>query len=293
MIHESFDSEEEANLRIAQILLEKKNNKPLPPASVVDPDANHALAQETMTVSQLLDEYVNLYGLNHWSESTLSSTMHRITHYINPYIGAIPIKSLTTHRLERFYRKLLREPAVCPKGKEHLQTTIAPSVVEKVHGTIRSALNQAIRWDYLKGPNPAMTVELPKYKNMIITVKDADKGEAIEIGRRFEKLGYTIYATRSTAAALNEAGVKARKVNKISQESPTVMDLILGHKIDLVIDTPTQGRDKTRDGFLIRRTAIETGIYCITAMDTANALVTSMEHMNDCKELTLVDIAQL
>ena len=72
-----------------------------------------------------------------------------------------------------------------------------------------------------------------------------------------------------------------------------VMDLILGHKIDLVIDTPTQGRDKTRDGFLIRRTAIETGIYCITAMDTANALVTSMEHMNDCKELTLVDIAQL
>ena len=92
---------------------------------------------------------------------------------------------------------------------------------------------------------------------------------------------------------MNEAGVKARKVNKISQESPTVMDLILGHKIDLVIDTPTQGRDKTRDGFLIRRTAIETGIYCITAMDTANALVTSMEHMNDCKELTLVDIAQL
>ena len=136
-------------------------------------------------------------------------------------------------------------------------------------------------------------INLPKYKNMIITVKDADKGEAIEVGRRFEKLGYTIYATRSTAAALNEAGVKARKVNKISQESPTVMDLILGHKIDLVIDTPTQGRDKTRDGFLIRRTAIETGIYCITAMDTANALVTSMEHMNDCKELTLVDIAQL
>ena len=134
-------------------------------------------------------------------------------------------------------------------------------------------------------------VNLPKYKNMIITVKDADKGEAIEIGRRFEKLGYTIYATRSTAAALNEAGVKARKVNKISQESPTVMDLILGHKIDLVIDTPTQGRDKSSDGFLIRRTAIETGINCITSMDTARALVTSLE--NASKELTLVNIAEL
>ncbi|MEY8523893.1 carbamoyl-phosphate synthase large subunit [Lachnospiraceae bacterium 38-10] len=137
-------------------------------------------------------------------------------------------------------------------------------------------------------------VDLPKYKQMIITVKDADKGEAIEIGRRFEKLGYIIYATRSTAAALNEAGVKARKVNKISQESPTVMDLILGHKIDLVIDTPTQGRDKSRDGFLIRRTAIETGVNCITAMDTARALVTSLENKErQGSRLTLVDIATI
>ncbi len=134
-------------------------------------------------------------------------------------------------------------------------------------------------------------VDLPKHKQMIITVKDADKGEAVEIGRRFEKLGYTIYATRSTAAALNEAGVRARKVNKISQESPTVMDLILGHRIDLVIDTPTQGRDKSRDGFLIRRTAIETGVNCITAMDTAKALVTSLENAND--QFTLIDVAQI
>lgn len=134
-------------------------------------------------------------------------------------------------------------------------------------------------------------VNLPKYKNMIMTVKDADKGDAIQIGKRFEKMGYTIYATRSTAAVLQEAGVRARKVNKISQESPTVMDLILGHKIDLVIDTPTQGRDKSRDGFLIRRTAIETGVYCITAMDTARALVTSLENVNN--SLSLVDIAAL
>ena len=103
-------------------------------------------------------------------------------------------------------------------------------------------------------------IDLPRHKQMIITVKDADKGEAIDIARRFEKLGYIIYATRSTAAALKEAGIKARQVNKINQESPTVMDLILGHRIDLVIDTPTQGRDKSRDGFLIRRTAIETGV---------------------------------
>ena len=78
-------------------------------------------------------------------------------------------------------------------------------------------------------------------------------------------------------------------VNKISQESPNVMDLILGHKIDLVIDTPTQGRDKSRDGFLIRRNAIETGVNCLTAMDTANALALSLETAND--EMTMIDIA--
>ena len=135
-------------------------------------------------------------------------------------------------------------------------------------------------------------IDLPKYKQMIITVKDADKGEAIEIGRRFEKLGYTIYATRSTAQALNDAGIKARKVNKINQESPTVMDLILGHRIDLVIDTPTQGRDKSRDGFLIRRTAIETGVNCLTSLDTARALVTSLENAEHT-QMTLIDVARI
>ncbi len=136
-------------------------------------------------------------------------------------------------------------------------------------------------------------IDLPKHKQVIITVKDADKGEAIGIGRRFEKLGYTIYSTRSTAAALREAGVNARQVNKIHQESPTVMDLILGHRIDLVIDTPTQGRDKSRDGFLIRRTAIETGVTCLTSLDTAKALLTSLEAKEKQKELSLTDISMI
>jgi carbamoyl-phosphate synthase large subunit len=134
-------------------------------------------------------------------------------------------------------------------------------------------------------------VHLPKYKQMIMTVKDADKPEAVGVAKRFEKLGYRIYATRSTARYLQEHGVNARRVNKISQESPTVMDLLLGHKIDLVIDTPTQGRDKSRDGFLIRRTAIETGINCLTSMDTANALARSLETAQD--SMTMIDIAKV
>ena len=133
-------------------------------------------------------------------------------------------------------------------------------------------------------------VQLPKHKQMIMTVKDADKPEAVGVAKRFEALGYKIYATRSTAKYLQEHGVNALRVNKITQESPNVMDLILGHKIDLVIDTPTQGNgDKTRDGFLIRRNAIVTGVYCITAMDTANALARSLETANG--QLTPVDIA--
>ena len=132
-------------------------------------------------------------------------------------------------------------------------------------------------------------IQLPKYKQMIMTVKDADKPEAVGVAKRFEALGYTIYATRSTAKYLQDHGVNARRVNKISQESPNVMDLILGHKIDLVIDTPTQGRDKSRDGFLIRRNAIETGVHCLTSMDTANALALSLETAND--QMTMIDIA--
>ena len=136
-------------------------------------------------------------------------------------------------------------------------------------------------------------VSLPKHKQMIITVKDADKGEIIDIARRYEKLGYIIYSTRRTAETLQENGVHARKVNRIGQESPTVMDLLLGHKIDLVIDTPTQGHDKNRDGFLIRRTAIETGVTTITSLDTAKALVSSLEHQEEEKDLSLIDVAKL
>ena len=135
-------------------------------------------------------------------------------------------------------------------------------------------------------------VNLPKHKNMIMTVRDEDKEEAVEIGKRFEALGYRIYATRNTAKTLQEAGVKAIRTNKLEQPSPNLMDLILGHKIDLVIDTPSQGVEHAKDGFLIRRNAIETGVNVLTAMDTAKALVTSLEN-TDLNRLTLIDIAQI
>ena len=134
------------------------------------------------------------------------------------------------------------------------------------------------------------SIKLPKFKNMIMTVRDEEHSAAVEIGRRFEAIGYHIFATSGTARALNEAGVRATPVRKIEQESPNLLDLILGHKIDLVIDIPAQGAEHSKDGFVIRRNAIETGVNVLTAIDTAEALITSLEN-TDIKKLTLIDIA--
>lgn len=180
LIHETFDSEDEANLRIAQIMLEKKRGILLPPAELVDPMGNHNLVKETITVSQLMDEYVELHGLKHWSAGTLSCNQHRIDDYIKPYIGDIPVKTLTTYRLERYYEQLQNLPAVKMKGQK--QKNISPSVVEKTHAVIRSALNQAIRWGYLDGSNPALVVELPKRrKNTRDSWSNAEARHALEV----------------------------------------------------------------------------------------------------------------
>lgn len=226
----------------------------------------------------------------------------RTVPYISKVTG-IPIVDLAT---DVIIGKSIRELGYTPglqKESEYIAIKMPVFSFEKIRGAeislgpemkstgeclgISKSFQEALYKAFLgAGINPT------KHKQVIITVKDADKGEAIEIARRFEKLGYTIYSTRSTAQTLKEAGVSVRKVNKISQESPTVMDLLLGHKIDLVIDTPTQGRDKSRDGFLIRRTAIETGVTCLTSLDTASALLTSLENANT-ETLNLVDIVTI
>ncbi len=135
-------------------------------------------------------------------------------------------------------------------------------------------------------------INLPKYKNMIITVRDSDKLDVIDIAKRFEALGYNIFATKGTARALMEADVQVRMTRKVEQESPNILDLILGHEIDLIIDTPSQGIGHSKDGFIIRRNAIETGVNVLTSLDTAQALVTSLEN-NNIEDLTLVDIAEI
>ena len=224
----------------------------------------------------------------------------RTVPYISKVTG-IPIVDLATKVIiGNTIRGLGYEPGLAPVA-DYIAIKMPVFSFEKLRGAeislgpemkstgeclgIAKSFNEALYKAFL-----GAGVQLPKHKQMIMTVKDADKPEAVGVAKRFEALGYKIYATRSTAKYLQEHGINALRVNKITQESPNVMDLILGHKIDLVIDTPTQGNgDKTRDGFLIRRNAIETGVYCITAMDTANALARSLETANG--QLTPVDIA--
>lgn len=134
-------------------------------------------------------------------------------------------------------------------------------------------------------------IRLPKYKKMIMTIRESEQEEAVEIARRFTEVGYQIFATRGTARTLNAHGVKAYEIRKLEQESPNILDLVLGHQIDLIIDIPAQGAERSHDGFIIRRNAIETGVNVLTALDTARALVTSLE--NRAKDMTLIDIAMV
>ncbi len=241
-----------------------------------------------------MDEEVYVIEVNPRSSRTVP--------YISKVTG-IPIVDLATRVIiGESIRDLGYEPGLQPEA-EYIAIKMPVFSFEKIYGAeislgpemkstgeclgIGKTFQEALYKAFL-----GAGIVLPKFRQVILTVKDSDKGEIIDIGRRFEALGYKIYATRSTAKVLKDNGVKAFRVNKIQQESPTVMDLILGHKIDLVVDTPTQGRDKNRDGFLIRRTAIETGIHCLTSLDTVNALLTSMENMNS-ERFTLIDIAKV
>ena len=226
----------------------------------------------------------------------------RTVPYISKVTG-IPIVDLATKVIiGNTIRGLGYEPGLAPVA-DYIAIKMPVFSFEKIRGAdislgpemkstgeclgIAKTFNEALYKAFL-----GAGINLPKYKNMIITVKDEDKEDIVPIAQRFQALGYKIYATRNTAKALNENGVNAIRTNKIEQPSPNLMDLILGHKIDLVIDTPSQGVEHSKDGFVIRRNAIETGVNVLTSLDTATALVTSLEN-TDVKKLTLIDIATI
>ena len=127
---------------------------------------------------------------------------------------------------------------------------------------------------------------------VIITVKDEDKGEMIGIARGLEDMGIEILATSGTCDALNAAGVPARKVARVSQAHPNILDMIASGSVDLVINTPTRGRKHDTDGFKIRRAAVEHSVACVTAIDTAHAILTVRERGRSA-DLRPIDITKI
>ncbi|MFR8170939.1 MAG: carbamoyl-phosphate synthase large subunit [Marvinbryantia sp.] len=226
----------------------------------------------------------------------------RTVPYISKVTG-IPIVPLATKViLGAKIRELGYEPGLQPEA-DYFAIKMPVFSFEKIRGAdislgpemkstgeclgIAKTFNEALYKAFL-----GAGINLPKHKNMIMTVRDEDKEEAAKLAKRFEALGYNIFATKGTAKALMEADVQVRMTRKVEQESPNILDLILGHKIDLVIDTPSQGIEHSKDGFIIRRNAIETGVNVLTAMDTAGALISSLEN-TDKNKLTLIDIAKI
>ncbi len=159
--YECFPTYEEANLRTAQIEYEKSLGVFQPPKPI--PQKERHQPKRFVTMAELLDEFVQVYGLNHWGDSYLSMSRHRIEHYIKPYLGNVAVKDLTTHDLDLFYDALQDKPAVVLKGHKDTGSTVSLSVIEKIHSLIRSALKQAVKWEYISS-NPADNISLPKYK---------------------------------------------------------------------------------------------------------------------------------
>ncbi|WNQ13542.1 carbamoyl-phosphate synthase large subunit [Paenibacillus aurantius] len=123
-------------------------------------------------------------------------------------------------------------------------------------------------------------MKIPPTGSIIATVADKDKEEAIEILRGFDELGYKIVATGGTAQALEQAGLRVNQVNKLSEGSPNILDLIRNGEAHFVVNTLTKGKAPERDGFRIRREAVENGIVCMTSLDTVRALLHVLQTIN-------------
>ena len=277
------------------------------PAQTISQSAKNTIAEYTRRLAQALHVIgmINIQFIVCGEEVYVIEVNPRSSRTV-PYISkvtGIPIVPLATkvilgHKL----KDMGYTPGLQPEAK-HIAIKMPVFSFEKIRGAdislgpemkstgeclgIAENFNEALYKAFI-----GAGIKLPKHKNMIITVKKEDHEEVVPIARRFEALGYRIYATRGTAKVLKENGIKAIRTNKLEQPAPNLMDLILGHKIDVVIDTPPQGVEHQKDGFVIRRNAIETGVNVLTSLDTAEALVTSLEN-TDLHNLTLVDIATI
>ncbi len=150
--------------------------------------------------------------------------------------------------------------------------------------TFPQALLKAFKGSNLKVPK--------KGGRIILTVKDEDKNEMVAVARGFEEMGIELYATSGTCEALTKAGIECKPVNRVSQAHPNILDMIASGTVDLIINTPTKGRKNDTDGFRIRRSAVEHSVACVTAIDTAHAMLTVREQGRSA-DLIPIDITTI
>lgn len=136
----------------------------------------------------------------------------------------------------------------------------------------------------------ASGVELAKDGNIIVTVNDKDKTEIVEMLKQFSGAQFSFYATQGTRKVLEKAGIKVNPINKISDPSPNIGDMLHEGKVSLIINTPTHGRVPARDGFKLRRLSTEAGIPCLTSLDAARSLLESTDIIAK-DTITLTDIS--
>ena len=134
---------------------------------------------------------------------------------------------------------------------------------------------------------------MKKNGGVLLTVRDTNKQEIIPVAERFQKLGYTIYATSGTANTLNKNMIATNVVRKLHEPHPNIMELLESGKIDYVVSTSSKGRIPQLDEVKIRRKAVEHSIPCLTSLDTAGALITCLEMDKDIADIDLIDIANI
>ena len=139
----------------------------------------------------------------------------------------------------------------------------------------------------------ASGVKIPKEGNVLITVRDKDKKEVLPLAKKLHNTGFKIYATKGTANFLKENGIETHVLEKIWEGAESIPNLVESGKINFIINTPTKGKESNRDGFRIRRLAVECKVPCFTSLDTANALYDAIGDKNSEEEIEIVDITEI
>lgn len=144
---ETFNTNAEAKKRKTQVEFQQNTGTFIPPVA--------------KTLSELLEEYMSIYGVSTWAMSTYEGRKSLINHYINPIIGDMKLEDITPRIMDKYYRDLLSVKAVSSKYKRAKNEFLTPHTVREIHKLLRNAFNQAVKWE-LMSRNPVEHATLPK-----------------------------------------------------------------------------------------------------------------------------------